>query len=409
MNSTGSEIVVVGGGPAGLLAAKTAAEKGSYVSLFDSKDKIGLHEHCAGLVSIQGLKKLNLDKLPSYIIQNDSIRGAIIFSSSPLSITVEKKQPTAYVIDRKKYDLYLSALATEADVNIETSSRILKIKREENSLELKLGKKNSYKRIKSKIAILAEGRFPQLNKQIGLPTPSKDKVVFSSMYIMRNLKNLDPNYVEIYLDQRFAPGFFSWIIPLNDSEAKVGLASQQKPASNYLDLFIKKHPIAKLKLVNAEITKRMNGAIPLGSFIKKTFTDNILVVGDAAGQTKPTTGGGVVFGGIAAQIAGTVANEAINNNRFDTRFLSKYSRLWKKEFGFNLTIMKYVRQYLNGLNDEDLNKLFVILNTPKMKKKFSEKGDIDNQKKIVYSLLSDFSLWPFIINTGFKFLFLKKK
>ncbi len=404
VNANETEIVVVGGGPAGLISAKTAAAKGRSVILFDSKDKIGFHEHCAGLLSIQGLKDLNLEKLPSGIIQNNSIKGAIIFSPSGKSITVEKEQPTAYVVNREKFNIHLYNLATEVGVNTETSSRVLKVERENKSLILKLGKKNAYRKVVSRIAILAEGRFPQINKQIGLPIPSRNSIVFSSMYMMKNLKDINPNFVEIYQDQRFAPGFFTWIIPTSDTTAKVGLASTNVPARNFLNLFIQKHPIARKKLENAVIEKRTNGAIPLGSFIRKTFTDNIMVVGDAAGQTKPTTGGGVIFGGVAAQFAGQIASDAIIQERYDARFLSQYSKLWKRKFSSNLTIMRLVRNYLNSLNEKEINRLLLILNNPKVKHKISEKGDVDNQKKIVMNLLTEMRLWPFIIKTGFKFL-----
>ncbi|MHA1198954.1 MAG: NAD(P)/FAD-dependent oxidoreductase [Candidatus Heimdallarchaeaceae archaeon] len=404
MNIRKTDLAVVGGGPAGLFSARKAAEGGNSVLLFDSKETIGSHEHCAGLLSIQGLKDLSLTNLPSDIIQNDSIKGATIYSSSGKSFTVEKKQPTAYVVNRAKFDEYLYNFAVDSGVDVQLSSRVIGLERNSNSLNLKLGKKNGHKKIETSIAILAEGRFPQLNQQVGLPSPKRNRIVFSSMYIMKDMKNIDPNYVELYQDQRFAPSFFSWIIPINENTAKVGLASTKVPASYYLNRFIKEHPSAKLKLKDAKIIKRMNGAIPLSSFIKKTYTDNVLVVGDAAGQTKPTTGGGVIFGGIAAQFAGKIASEAIKQNRYDRRFLARYPKLWKKELRLNLTIMKYVRNYLDVLTDKEIEYLLKVLNKPGLKKKISDKGDVDNQKKIVYRLLSDLRLWPFFIKTGFKFL-----
>ena len=404
MNDLKTDIAIIGGGPAGMISAKKAAERGNNVHLFDSKEHIGFHEHCAGLLSIQGLLKLRLDKLPDEVIQNASIKGATIYSATGKSVTVEKKQPIAYVVDRAKFDQYLGNLVEDSGVDIHLSSRVLKVGREKDSLVLKLGKKSEHNLISCSVAILAEGRFPHLNQQVGLPSPKRDKIVFSSMYLMRGLQDINSNYVEIYQDQKYAPGFFSWIIPTNEKEAKVGLASTKQPASTLLNKFIKNHPSAKMKLKDAEIIKRMNGAIPLGSYIRKTYTDNILVVGDAAGQTKPTTGGGVIFGGIAAQYAGQVASAAIKQQRYDKRFLAQYSRLWKKELSHNLTIMKFIRKYLNSLTDKDIERLLLILNKPKIQQLVSKQGDIDNQKQIIFRLLSAYKLWPFIIKTGFRFL-----
>ena len=402
-----TDIVVVGGGPAGLISARTAAERGKDIVLFESKEHIGTHEHCAGLLSIDGLKQLNLEKIPSEVIQNSEIKGAKIYSPLGRTITVSKKTPTAVVVNRALFNKFLLQRAEESEVSIKTSSRVLRLEREKESIKLKLGKKSDVKDIKCKITILAEGRFPKLNNQVGIPSPSKDAIVFSSMYIMDNIKDIESEYVELYQDQKYSPGFFAWIIPINDNSAKVGLASSSVPASDYLNSFIKNNSLVKHKLKKARIVKKMSGAIPLGSYINKTYCDNILVVGDAAGQTKPTTGGGVIFGGIAARIAGDVASKAIDSETYNSKFLSEYQKRWSKEFKSNLKVMKLTRSYINSLSSQDLDRFFKILNRDSLKNKISQLGDIDNQKEIVSSLLKSPRLWPILILTGTKFLIKK--
>ena len=399
------EVIVVGGGPAGLLSAKAAAEYGRDVLLLESKDEIGKYEHCAGLLSIEGLNKLGLSNLPKDIIQNDNITGARLYSPSGKMIKVNKSSTTACVVDRAKFNIHLSALAEKKGVKIQTSSKVKNIGREEGSLILKLGKQHSFTSIQSRVAVLAEGRFPSLNRQLGLPSPSRDKIVFTSMYMMSEVEDINPKMVELYQARRFAPGFFSWIIPIDETSAKVGLGSSNRPAFEYLDDFIKKHPIAKEKLHNAKIERKMSGAIPLGSFIRKTYTKGVLVVGDAASQTKPTTGGGVILGGIAAQIAGKVASDAIEKNDVTAKFLSKYEKLWRKEMKRNLTIMKHVRFYLNSLSSKEIESFFKKVDTPKINNLISKFGDVDDQKAIVYKLALKFQLWPFLIKTGLKYLF----
>ncbi|MEE9409572.1 MAG: NAD(P)/FAD-dependent oxidoreductase [Candidatus Heimdallarchaeota archaeon] len=401
------DIVVVGGGPAGLLSAIAAAELGKKVVLFESRSKIGEYEHCAGLLSYEGLKKLGLSKLPPDVVQNGSIVGSHIHSPSGKTITVSKKKETACVVDRSLFNIYLSGLAKKEGVDIQTSSKINSLRRKEKLIELKLGKKQSYSTNSSKIVILAEGRFPRLNQQLGLPFPRRDRVVFASQYIMSNVKDIDINFVELYQTNKYAPGFFVWIIPINETTVKIGLGSKHAPSSKYLDLFIKNHSQAKIKLKDAVVEKRMSGAIPIGSFISKTYGRNTLVVGDAAGQTKPTTGGGVILGGIAAQISGKVASEAIDENNQSARFLSRYEKLWKKEMRRNLTIMKHVRFYLNSLSTDNIERLFSLVGEPKTKELISEFGDVDNQKTIVYRLLLKYRFWPFLAKTGLKYLFSK--
>ncbi len=398
------DLIVVGGGPAGLLSAISASKKGVGVTLLESKNVIGHHEHCAGLLSIDGLKSLNLLNLPSNIVQNKAIRGSKIYSPKGELIVVQKNEPTAWVVDRAGFDSHLSSQAVELGVKIRTSSRVLNVKRTNNHLKHILGKRSTTQRIKSKMVILAEGRFPALNEKFNLPSPSRNNIVYASQFIMSGVKDIEREFVEIYQCNSLVPGFFGWIIPIDDKRAKVGLGVINPPASKVLENLIKKHPILKQKLSSAKIEKRMSGAIPIGSYIKRTYADNVLVVGDAAGQTKPTTGGGVIFGGIAAEIAGDVSSQAIKNEDFSSKFLSEYEKRWRKEFRKNLNVMKLVRNYLNSLEDEHVEKLFNLLNKPKIKKKISRFGDVDNQAKIVFRLVFNLRLWPFLLGTGMRFL-----
>lgn len=398
------DIAVIGGGPAGLISAITAAQKNISVVLFESKEEIGLHEHCAGLLSVEGLKSLNLLNLPNNIIQNNQIIGSKIYSPSGKMVIVEKPTVTAWVVDRSLFNKHLKMLAIKKGVKIETSSRVIEITRDQNKLSLKLGKKRFFEKVFSNLAILAEGRFPHLNKQMGLPSPERDKIVFTTQYIMSNVRDLEVQYVELYQDSKLAPHFFAWIIPINESSAKVGLGTRNTPSKEYLNKFILEHPIAKMKLQNAKITKEMSGAIPLSSFIKRTYTDNILVVGDAAGQTKSTTGGGVIIGGKAAQFAGEIATASIINQDYSRKFLSRYEKLWKRESKINLSVMRVIRSYLNSLNNRNIERLFDLISNPSIKQKISTKGDIDNQKQLVFHLLFEYRLWSFLFTTVLKWL-----
>ncbi|UJG42951.1 MAG: NAD(P)/FAD-dependent oxidoreductase [Candidatus Heimdallarchaeum endolithica] len=400
------EIVVVGGGPAGLLSAIEARKYDVDVLVLESKNEIGKTEHCAGLLSINGLKKIGLEKLPLDIIQNKEIIGAKIFSARGSELIVEKKSHHALVVNRSKFNKYLASIAHDLGIEINTNSRVKKIQRNSENVELILGKHSKRNKIMTKISILAEGRFPKLNSQVGLPYPND--IIFASQFIINGVKDLDKRYVELYQISEYAPGFFGWIIPINDEIAKVGIGSRYRPAKRYLRNFIFSD-LLKKRFHSFKILKEMSGAIPLGSFIRRSYTDNILVVGDAAGQTKPTTGGGVILGGIAARIAGEIAAKAVIEGNYTKSFLKQYEKRWKKEFARNLLIMKLVRHYLDSLDDKEIDDLVKMLNKQKYQKIFTSKGDVDNQQAIVWKLLTKLELWPFLIKTGLKFTFKKKK
>lgn len=398
------DIAIIGGGPAGLLSAISAAKKGVDVVLFESKDEIGKHEHCAGLLSIEGLRKLGLSELPESVIQNRKIRGAFIYSPSGEKLKVEKPSTHAVVVDRAEFNRHLANIAESVGVEISLTSRVKRIKNNKDSLTLELGKQQNHKKINCEVAILAEGRYPKLNSQVGLPTPSREKMVFASQYIIENIKNLDEEYVELYLSSKYAPGFFAWIIPIDDVRAKIGLAANTKNVGKLLKAFYIQNHLVSLRTKNAIIIKKMSGAIPLGSFIKRTYTERVLVIGDAAGQTKPTTGGGVIFGGIAAKIAGDIAAEAVLSANYTLKHFAQYQKRWQKEFKRELMTMSYIRGYLNSLEDKEYDKLIKLLNQPKIKKKFGMRGDVDIQSNIAISLLKTPKLWPFIMKTGTKYV-----
>ncbi len=399
------EVSVVGGGPAGLLTALNIGLEGHQVHLFESKETIGKTEHCAGLLSLDGLDKIGLDALPSGIIQNDNILGGKLYSPTGRELIVKKSQSHAIVVNRARFDQYLANLAQQNNVIIHTSSRVVNINRKKNNLELILGRKKEYSKFSSNLAILAEGRFPRLNSKVGLPVPRKSDIVFTTQFLVSNINNLDPQFVELFQTNQYAPGFFAWIIPISKTTAKIGLGSVNRPTKNYLEQFMYNHPSVKDRLYNAKILQKMSGAIPLGGPIKRTYTDNVLIVGDAASQTKPTTGGGVVFGGIAALHAANITIQAIKEQDYSSKILSNYEKAWKKNLKKELFYMRCVRKYLNCISDKDTDRLFELLNDSKIKDLFTNYGHVDNQRKIVQKCLLEPRLWPFILKTGLKFLF----
>jgi digeranylgeranylglycerophospholipid reductase len=121
--------------------------------------------------------------------------------------------------------------------------------------------------------------------------------------------------------------------------------------------------------------------------IEKTYSDNLLVVGDAAGHVKPTTGGGVILGGICASISGHVAAEAVDKNNFKETFLKKYEVLWKKRLGKEFQMTRLARKILNRLSDKAIDKLFKIIIEENLQHELSIGGDMDFQRNVILKLL----------------------
>jgi flavin-dependent dehydrogenase len=221
---------------------------------------------------------------------------------------------------------------------------------------------------------------------------------------MHDLTDLDLELVEVYQAQEFAPGFFGWVIPMGPDSAKVGLGTTSPHASTQLDRMLADHPVLHYRTKDAEIHRKIAGRIPPTGPVRKTYGDNILLVGDVAGQTKPTTGGGVIIGGMAAQIAGRIAAQASLTRNTSARDLQTYQTEWQNLFRRNLWLQRRVRNYMNALSDNDMNRFFNILDDHNLLPTIEKYGHVDNQGLLALRLLLTLPLYPYYIRTFPKLL-----
>ena len=201
------------------------------------------------------------------------------------------------------------------------------------------------------------------------------------------LEHVDEDMVEVYLGRKIAPDFFAWIIPRRDGTAKVGLATRTGDPRDYLRRFMEKHPVASKKLRNSQVNNISLHPIPLAGPIPKTYSDGFLVVGDAASQVKPTTGGGVIFGLTCARAAGEVAYEAVKNSNFSEAFLSGYQRRWKRLVGFDLSAMLKMRRMINSLSDNRTEKIIGLCNRLGIDDVLEKSGDLDFQGRSLIPMI----------------------
>jgi digeranylgeranylglycerophospholipid reductase len=225
-------------------------------------------------------------------------------------------------------------------------------------------------------------------------------ILNAAQFYMHGLSDLDATLVEVYQSREYSPDFFAWVIPMSKDSAKVGLGTSKKAAAKELTKMISSHPILKEKCDGAEIRRKTAGRIPISGPVKKTYTNGFLMTGDVAGQTKPTTGGGVILGGIAAQIAGEIGARGVHEGRTEAKYLKQYEKRWKKEIHRNLKMMLLVRKYLNVLKDKEVDKLFETIEQKGIVQKIEEHGHIDNQGKLVLRLMKTLSLYPFYLRTS---------
>lgn len=376
MNQEGIDAAVVGGGPCGSFAAWTLAKLGAKVAVFEEHKEIGLPSHCAGHVSLNGLKRLGLH-LPQKIFENE-IHGAVFYSPSGLEFRVKRSSSVTCVLNRELLDKHLAELAVKAGAQYFTGLRVNSLVSKSGGIAgISVGGKRARETVASNIVIDAEGCSSLLLKRAGLQTLDRSTVVNAIQAEVDKVNDVDINMVEVYLGQKYAPGFFAWIIPKKNGSAKVGLATKAGDPREYLRRFMQKHPVASKRLRKSKITSLSMHPISLGGAIPKTYANGLLVVGDAASQVKPTTGGGIIFGLLCARIAGEVAYEAIKNDDFSEKFLSRYQFRWKKSIGFELSVMRQLRKRLNRLSDGQMDKIIGLCSRFGVAEALEDAGDVD--------------------------------
>lgn len=383
------DLAVVGCGVSGATAALAAAQKDLTVSIFEEHPRVGEPSHCSGHVGILAFKQF-APRFPKRIIENE-IKGAVLYPPSEKPLTLYRPKPVTWVLNRAEFDRHLASLAVKSGVKLYLNSRVESAQGSERGiLRLKVRGTKPHE-LTCKMLIDASGCSASISKYIGLAKPGRGILVNSAQFTVENLTDVDEELVEVYFGQRFAPGFFGWIIPRRDGSAKVGIAAGGRAnVRQCFERFISKHPIASAKLKHAKaITAPMYHPIPVGGAPGRTYADRILAVGDAASQVKPTTGGGIVFGLACGRIAGETAARAIREGVTSASNLREYENRWRRLIGFDLNAMAWLRRLLYKLPDQYLDRIFRISGELKADEILNRTADIDFQGRTLVSLARD--------------------
>ena len=382
------DAVVVGGGPCGSFSALTAAKLGAKVVVCEEHESVGIPTHCTGHLNLNGLKRLRLHPLPKNIVENEC-RGVTFYSPSGKEFSIRFNSPVTCSVNRELFDKHLADLAMKAGVEYRLGSRVESLILDKGSVKgIIVNQRGLKETLSSKIVIDAEGVSSVILKKVGLQSLDRSMIVNAVQMEMDGLNDVEDDLVEVYLGEKYASGFYAWIVPKHEGTAKVGLATNVGNPKRYLCKFIRDHPIASLKLNKSKILKQSFHPISLGGPIPKTYHHGLLVVGDAASQVKPTTGGGVIFGLLCSKIAGEVAHEAIENNDFSWKFLSRYQNRWRALIGFELTLMRQLRIMLNSLSDRRIDKIIELCARLEMDKVLKRHGDLDFEGASLIRMLS---------------------
>ena len=375
------DIVVVGGGPAGAIAAKESAERGASVLLIEERREIGLPIQCTGLLSVRGFEAAGAS---SDVILGE-IRGLHAYAPNGRKISAECSETHAYVMDRDRFDCDLVSQAKAAGVEVRVPATAIGF--EPGSIEIQIDQ--SAQEIPVGVVIGADGANSRIAQWAGLTPP--EKFIFA-IQVTIPYEPERTDYVEVFLGQEIAPNFFGWAVPSMPGYARVGLGTDRpKGVRELLDkLLDQRFPESKILGFNA-------GSIPIGP-VAKSVADGVLLVGDAAGQAKPTSGGGIYTGVSCAKIAADVACQALGSGTPSEAALNSYERQWRESFEAELNFGMLAHEYLSKMTDEDLDQIFEAADHPGLLELIGEHGDIDYPSYVAKALIKKPALWSKLIH-----------
>jgi len=348
MSTNSYDVAVVGAGPAGCTAARVTAENGFKTIVIERRRQIGVPIQCGEYVPTpREMRNLLRDSpraarlvdVPSRLIDN---RCEQLRLYSPLGKAFEFKLQSN-VIDRAKFDQYLSEQAVDAGAELRLETLVLD---RTKSNHLTLRGKNGKDEISARVVVGADGPRSMISKSIGNRYENEGRDLCPSLNFVMEGIDCDPLTTEMYFGRQIAPGGYSWIIPKGRNTANVGFGmrwpfgSEDSTLKDYLYRFIRRNPFLTSRTTRPEITSRVGATIPVGGPVGRTFSDNVVLVGDAAGHVMASNGGGIP----TALAGGEIAGEAVESHLTEGLPLSCYDENWRQEFGTELyTAMRILR------------------------------------------------------------------
>jgi len=353
------DAVIAGGSVAGLLCAREIASKGFSVLVIEEDYEIGTPEHCGGLVSIAGLEELGV--IPFRKTFDHMIESAKVTAPNGNNFTINSKKQKVIEISRRELDKQIAFQAQKNGAVIKVRTSFQEI--------TDSGIRTNDEKIDCKIFVDARGVSSLIHKD-------RTGIISSAQYEIY-ADWIKKGKVEVIFDQEKYPGFFAWIIPSNEGKGKVGVAGRGINVAEVLD------EILKQKGIHSTIRK-IFAPIWIKGPIENFIDGKTVIIGDAAGQAKPTTAGGIFTSGMGGVYAGQAISKFLETN--EQSDLEEYQKRWKTRFGKEFDKQLLARKLLERIDNQTINKLFESI-TPEIIKDISEKDDFDFHTSSIIKLL----------------------
>ena len=385
MDNRSYDVVVIGGGPAGCMAARSAAEAGLSVLVAEKDPDIGAPVRCAEAMAIAHLKQY-LDVDPAWCRQK--VGTARIVAPDGTAVEVADVEP-GYIVERKILDRKLAEVAVAAGAKVRTSMDAVGADRlADGTVAVHFSDRED---VRAKIVIAADGTESRAGRWLGVQTAAKPDEFYScAQYLLAGIQ-VEPECLQLHFGNEVAPGGYFWVFPKGPDVANVGLAVSNRAERGpfeYLDRGVER------LFPDASIIGRTQGGIGNSGGLKTMYADNLLIAGDAAQLAEPVTGGGIPNALASGQMAGRMAAEAVKAGDVSADALKAYQKEWDSFLGSRQRKVSKVRKAIYSLSDDQYNKLMRRLSDVPFEDR--------NPRKIVFEALKGMpALIPVVLRALF--------
>ncbi len=345
------DIIVVGAGPAGSTAARYAAVGGARVLMLEKDRDVGYPVRCGEAVSHEGVIQF-IQPDPKWIAA--TVTKFRLVAPNGNSV-VPRLDGAGYVLERRIFDYELAKLAAKEGAEVITKAYVYDLLREgDEIIGVRALIKDKKVDIRAKVIIAADGVESRVGKWAGIDTTCHIRDMESCAQMTLSGVDVEQDVLEFYFGGDVSPGGYLWVFPKGDGTANVGLGlaveeAKKKSAIKFLHEFVEK------KYPKAAMLTHIAGGVPCAKTCDKIVNKNVILVGDAAHQVNPVSGGGIISGMIGGMIGGEVAAEAIQAEKVS--HLKEYEKRWHKRLGWRHDVFYNIKTAISNFDDDTLNNI----------------------------------------------------
>jgi digeranylgeranylglycerophospholipid reductase len=367
------DVLIVGGGPAGLYAAERLSRRGVSTLVCEEHGTVGDPVHCTGVLASESFDMLGLPRDATL----NALTMARFVSPSGITISYSTPSPLAAVIDRGVFDRALETRARAAGAELRMGTRVSVVETGPSAVRAQVGDEW----VSARLLILACGANYAFQRRVGLGLPRH--YLHSAQ---RELPARNSGDVELHFGRDVAPDGFAWAVPVvrpSGTSVRVGVMTSRDPLGGYHRMIDR---IADRWGIEDRAQPPRQKILPLGA-IDRTYADRTLVVGDAAGLVKPTTGGGIHYSIWSAALAADVAVDALAADRLDAAALASYERQWRDRLGEEFAEQRSLRDLVTRLNDQEIDTLFELARTDGIMPIVRRTAQFNHHRHLIRALL----------------------